>query len=190
MKKLLLLALLPLLFTSCSSDDEDVSFVETDIVLIPQATRVNKFGQYQIHSAELLVREDGVSCRWDFSSATDDGFSSDEKTLSWWPTQTGKYTITATLTKNGATKVISKQCDVVECSGGFGFAFQATNEIMANETMYSAYYYQTVPEVDYTRERIGSTTYNVWRFKDTGKKYYRKYYFGEEGLYTVVHVPF
>lgn len=190
MKKLFLLALmLPLAFTSCSSDDEDVQFANTEISLIPQATKVNKFGQYQIHTAELSVRETGVVCQWNFSSPNDEGFSSNENVLNWWPKETGTYTITATLKKDGATKVITKKCEVVECSGGFGFAYQPANEIMANETMYSAYYYQTVPEVTYTTEKIGSETYNVWIFKDGPKGYYRKYYFGNEGLKNVLHIP-
>lgn len=189
-KLLLLLVFMPCFMASCSSDDEDVEFVTSDINLIPQATRVNKFGKYQIHHAELNVNEQGVTCVWKYSSANDEGFTSEEKSLEWWPTSTGTYTITATLSKSGKTKTISKQCEVVECSGGFGFIYQPTNEIMANETMYSVYYYQSMPEVDYNIEKIGSKSYNVWRFKDSGKRLYRKYYFDEEGLHNVVHIPF
>ena len=61
---------------------------------------------------------------------------------------------------------------------------------MANETMYSVYFYQTTPEVEPSVEYIGNNRYNVWKFKDPGKKYYRKYYFGDEGLHNVVYITF
>lgn len=182
---LFLLVLMPLFLSSCSSDDE-VAFADTEIVLIPQATRIRKFGRYQIHKAALKTTETGVTCQWMYSSANDNGFTSDEDTLDWWPISSGYYTITAILNKGGSTKTITAHCNVEECSsGGFGFAFQSEAEIMANETMYAAHYYQTVPDVSVQRGYLGSDAYDVWKFKDIGKHVYRNYYFNNDGLYLV-----
>lgn len=170
MKRLLFLLLTIPLFCSCSDDSDDgnkTSFNATEIIPIAQPTLIGegKFGYYMCHVAKVNKKDAGASYTWYINDVAQNGVNVDSCGFYCMQPDT-ECKIGVDITKNGKVKRLTTTVKLVNIM--FATAGTSPEDLIKNETMYSAMKYHRVPEMTFKNLSYGDVEYH-FKYKEENR---------------------